>query len=78
MKTVYLTRDYDYRPHRKITVRFKAGVTYLHVIDAAALAIQRADAGAIMHPAHAELLTGEQAVDAAHVWKPRPFQGIRK
>jgi hypothetical protein len=71
MKTVYLTRDYDYRPHRKITVRFKAGVTYLHVIDAAANAIQRADAGDILHPEHVEF---NQAVDAAHVWKPRPFQ----
>ena len=68
MKTVYLTRDFDYSPHRKITVRFKAGVTYIRVIDAAARAIERADAGRISPPDGAP---PPGSIDASSAWRRR-------
>jgi hypothetical protein len=50
MKTVRMIRDYDYTPHPRKTVRFHAGVTYAHVIEAAAREIERAGAGRIVLP----------------------------
>jgi hypothetical protein len=48
MKTVYLTRDYDYRPDPRRCVRFVAGKTYLHVLERAAQAIEHSGAGRIV------------------------------
>jgi hypothetical protein len=48
MKTVYLTRDFDYRPHPRRAVRFVAGVTYSRVIELAAREIERQGAGRIV------------------------------
>jgi hypothetical protein len=62
MKTVYLNRDYYYSPQHKLGVAFKAGVTYSHVLDQAAQAIERDGAGHVL--AHSA-----DAVDASEVWK---------
>ena len=68
MKIVYLTRDFDYSPHRKITVRFKGGATYVRVIDAAARAIERAAAGRILPPDGA---SPPGSIDASLAWRRR-------
>lgn len=65
MQTVYLTRDFEYTPHRKVTVRFKAGHTYTRVIDAAARAIERAGAGRTTND------RPPFAIDASKAWRPR-------
>lgn len=49
MKTVEMWRDYDYHPHPRVTVRFRGGCTYAHVIEAAAREIETAHAGRIVH-----------------------------
>lgn len=48
MKTVELFRDFDYRPHKRKTVRFHGGITYSRVLEIAAREIERAGAGRIM------------------------------
>ncbi len=69
MKTVEMLHDFDYTPHRKITVRFKAGNKYDHVIDAAARAIERAEAGRIKPPS--DEAPPVDSIDASPAWKPR-------
>lgn len=48
MKTVRMVRDFDYRAHRCITIAFKKGETYRRVLEAAARAIVKAQAGEIV------------------------------
>jgi len=62
MKTVYMRRDYHYCPHHRLSVEFKAGITYAQVLDKAAEAIEAAGAGEVL--AHSA-----DAVDASEVWK---------
>jgi len=50
MKTVEMFRDYDYLLHPRKTVRFRGGVTYARVLEAAAREIERAGAGRIALP----------------------------
>ena len=74
MKTVYLTRDFDYRPHPRRAVRFHAGVTYSRVLELAAQEIERNGAGRIVHkPSDAAggdyVITSP--VDASHAFRPR-------
>lgn len=73
MKTVYLTRDFDYRPHPRRTVRFHAGITYSRVLELAAREIERNGAGRIvdtpLDAAGGDVTTSP--VDASHAFKPR-------
>jgi hypothetical protein len=48
MKTVMMKTDFDYRPHPRKTVRFRAGITYSRVLELAAREIERTGAGRIM------------------------------
>jgi len=48
MKTVELYRSFDYRPNSHMTVRFIGGLTYRHVLEMAARAIERAGAGRVL------------------------------
>lgn len=64
MKTVYLTRDYVYRPHWKRQVLFKRGETYRRVLEAAARQIERAEAGLV-------LPDDMTATDARDAWRRR-------
>lgn len=66
MKTVYVTRDYDYRAHPRRLVRFLAGTTYSRVIERAAQAIESAGAGRILGSRDAA-----GTVDASHAFKVR-------
>ena len=69
MKTVYLTRDFDYRPHPRRCVRFHAGTTYSRVLELAAQEIERKGAGRIVHkPSDA---AGDLTRDASHAFRPR-------
>jgi hypothetical protein len=68
MKTVELFRDFDYRPHRRKTVRFHGGTTYSRVIEAAACEIERAGAGRILTSSPAGTYLTR---DASHAFKPR-------
>lgn len=66
MKTVYLTRDFDYRPDPRRCVRFVAGKTYAHVLERAAQAIERSGAGRIVSkPSDA----AGSVVDASHAFR---------
>lgn len=68
MKTVEVSRNFDYRAHPRKTVRFHAGVTYTRVLEAAATAIVNAGAGRIVSPGAAgQYLTR----DASHAWRRR-------
>jgi hypothetical protein len=64
MKTVFMLRTYDYRPHPARAVRFLEGVTYSHVLEAAAREIEREGAGRIVY-AHEEM-----TIDAGPVFRP--------
>lgn len=64
VKTVYMTRDYQYSPHRKFSVQFKSGITYAQVLDKAAQAIERDGAGEVLASHGAD-----DAVDASGAWK---------
>ena len=64
MKTVRMISDYDYTPHPRKTVRFHAGVTYAHVLEAAAREIERAGAGRIMLPDAAGSYITKDAIHA--------------
>jgi hypothetical protein len=68
MKTVLMVRDFDYTPHRKWSVRFKQGICYSRVLDAAARAIEQAEAGRIVPQTSA---LPPNCVDASKVWRPR-------
>jgi hypothetical protein len=65
MRTVAVWRTFDYRPDPRITVRFFAGTIYRRVIEAAARAIEDADAGAIVE--HTTVTTQ----DASDAWRRR-------
>lgn len=69
MKTVYLYRNFDYRAHRKWSVRFQAGITYQRVIEAAAAAIVRAGAGRVLSDLGED--TAGLIVDARSAFEPR-------
>ncbi len=45
MKTVVMTRDYDYRPRSGVIIVYKGGRTYERVPEAAARGIRAAKAG---------------------------------
>jgi len=62
MKTVHMLKDYHYCPHHRLSVEFKAGITYAQVLDKAAQAIEAAGAGEVL--AHSA-----DAVDASEVWQ---------
>lgn len=64
MKTVYVNRDYYYRPHPKFSVAFKSGTVYRRVLDAAADAIERSGAGSVVPDDDVAAGT----VDASRVW----------
>lgn len=49
MKTVTMFRDYRYRPHAKVTILFRGGLTYRRVLETAAHAIEHSGAGRIVH-----------------------------
>jgi hypothetical protein len=68
MKTVELFRDYDYRPHRRKTIRFHGGITYTRVLEIAAREIERNGAGRIMTPEAAGTYLTR---DASPAFKPR-------
>jgi hypothetical protein len=70
MKTVTVSRDFDYEAHPRKTVRFHAGVTYVCVIEAAAAAIVRAGAGRIV----AKPSDPAGFIDASHAFQPRRKQ----
>jgi len=70
MKTVRLDRDYDYCPHRNITVRFAAGITYRRVLETAARDIERVGAGRIVAPRN-DAAGDPRIVDAWHAWQRR-------
>lgn len=65
MKTVYVTRDFDYRAHPRRLVRFAAGVTYSRVIERAAQAIENAGAGRILLASSAG-----NSIDASGAFRP--------
>jgi len=71
MKTVELFRDYDYRPHKRKTVRFYGGTVYTRVLEIAAHEIERTGAGRIMtsDPVGTYLTR-----DASHAFKPRKWR----
>ena len=71
MKTVYLDRDFDYRPHPRRTVRFHAGITYSRVLELAALEIERNGAGRIVPAPSLDAAGDCPTVDASHAFKPR-------
>jgi hypothetical protein len=68
MKTVEMFSDFDYAAHPRRTVRFKAGIIYARVLDAAASAIERAGAGRIERD---DLGAADQTIDASHAFRPR-------
>jgi hypothetical protein len=70
MKTVYVNRDYLYRPHPKRAVLFKGSVTYRRVIEHAASAIERAGAGRIVLNL-SEDAPGHPTKDARHAFRRR-------
>jgi hypothetical protein len=68
MKTVTMLRDYDYAPHPRRSIHFRAGVTYARVLEAAAREIERAGAGRILCPPDT---AGTYIVkDASHAFRP--------
>ena len=71
MKTVELFRDFDYEAHKRKTVRFHGGVTYSRVIEAAAVAIERAGAGRVVGQADA----AGSIIDARHAFEVRKHAG---
>jgi len=73
MKTVELFRDFDYRPHRRKTIRFHAGITYSRVLEIAAREIERNGAGRILvaSPDAAGTYLTRDVRDASHAFKPR-------
>lgn len=62
-----MVADFDYHAHPRVTIRFFAGVTYARVIEAAARAIERAEAGRIVTPPGAAGCN----VDARHAFRAR-------
>ena len=68
MKTVYLTRDFVYRPHWKRHVLFRRGITYRRVLEAAARSIESADAGRIITDDDVMMFG---SMDAYHAWHRR-------
>ena len=70
MRTVELFRDFDYRPHRRRTIRFHAGCTYVRVLELAAREIERAGAGRIIDD-KPDGAAGGNVKDASHAWRIR-------
>jgi hypothetical protein len=70
MKTVRLERDFDYCPHRSVTVRFLAGITYRRVLERAARDIERAGAGRIVG-CSVDAAGDSSVVDAWNAWQRR-------
>jgi hypothetical protein len=70
VKTVYLTRDFIYRPHWKWQVRFKGGMTYRRVLESAAQAIERAGAGRVVVQ-ELDGAASSDVADAYHAWQRR-------
>ena len=68
LKTVELFRDFDYRPHKRKTVRFHGGITYARVLEIAAQEIERVGAGRILVSGAAGTYLTR---DASHAFKPR-------
>ena len=48
MKTIRMTRDFDYWPVRQVVMAYRAGVTYERVPEAAVAKILAAEAGEIV------------------------------
>lgn len=69
MKTVTMDRDFDYRPVRNWGVRFQAGITYQHVIEAAVTAIVTAGAGRVVESTQPCDGAAGQIASARHVWR---------
>jgi hypothetical protein len=67
MKTVSMLKDHDYAAHPRLTIRFHAGVTYSHVIEAAARDIVAAGTGRILLP---ETSGNYLTRDASHAFRP--------
>jgi hypothetical protein len=70
MKTVKFFRSFDYRPNSHMTVRFIGGITYRHVLEAAARQIERAGAGRIVCN-ETEATDNANVVDAKNAFKRR-------
>jgi hypothetical protein len=62
VKTVEMFSNFDYAAHPRLTIRFYAGVTYTHVIEAAVREIVAAGCGRIVE-------TGLSVVDASHAFR---------
>jgi hypothetical protein len=71
VKTVEMSRDFDYRPHPRKLVRFHAGVTYARVLELAAQEIERNGAGRIISPDAAGTYSTRDLTDARHAFRPR-------
>jgi len=70
MKTVELFIDFDYPLHPRRTVRFRGGITYARVLEAAALRIERAGAGRIITPSDpAGTYLTRDMIDAGHTFR---------
>jgi hypothetical protein len=48
VKTVYMSRDFPYCPSPRVTLQYRAGVTYRRVPEAAVAAIKASGAGSVI------------------------------